>query len=108
MHGVPRDAHAETAADGRTNHRGLSTRGLLRSCAQQNRQSGPRERDIAGEHPARERVVARKRPERARDGVAHRGKRKLAEAWADRRPSPSSATGSKLQGPVDDKEVSDE
>jgi DNA-directed RNA polymerase specialized sigma24 family protein len=41
------------------------------------------------------------------DGLLTRGKRKLAEAWADRRPSPSSASGSKLQGPADDKEVSD-
>jgi hypothetical protein len=42
------------------------------------------------------------------DGLLTRGKRKLAKAWCDRRPSPNGAAGSKLQGRTDDKEGSDE
>jgi DNA-directed RNA polymerase specialized sigma24 family protein len=41
------------------------------------------------------------------DHLLTRGKRKLAEAWSDRRPSPNGASGSKLQGRADDKERSD-
>jgi len=41
------------------------------------------------------------------DGLLTRGKRKLAEAWVDRRPSPNGASGSKLGGRTDDKEGSD-
>ena len=41
------------------------------------------------------------------DGLLTRGKRKLAEAWADRRPSHNGAPGFKLGGRTDDKEGSD-
>jgi DNA-directed RNA polymerase specialized sigma24 family protein len=41
------------------------------------------------------------------DGLLTRGKRKLAEAWADRRPSHNGSSGSKLGGRTDDKEGSD-
>lgn len=41
------------------------------------------------------------------DGLLTRAKRKLAEAWADRRPSHNGASGSKLGGRTDDKEESD-
>jgi DNA-directed RNA polymerase specialized sigma24 family protein len=40
-------------------------------------------------------------------GLLERGKPKLAEAWADRRPSTRGATGSNLQDRTDDKEGSD-
>lgn len=42
------------------------------------------------------------------DGLLTRGKRKLAEAWADRRSSTNNAASSKLQAAADDKEVRDE
>lgn len=38
------------------------------------------------------------------DGLLTRGKRKLAEAWVDRKPSPRGASGSNLQDRTDDKE----
>lgn len=41
------------------------------------------------------------------DGLLTRGKRKLAEAWSDRRASPNGALGSKLGGRTADKEGSD-
>lgn len=41
------------------------------------------------------------------DGLLTRGKRKLAEAWANRRPSHNGTSGSKLGGRTDDKEGSD-
>jgi DNA-directed RNA polymerase specialized sigma24 family protein len=41
------------------------------------------------------------------DGLLTRGKRKLAEAWAERRPSHNGTSGSKLGGRTDDKEGSD-
>ena len=41
------------------------------------------------------------------DRLLTSGKRKLAEAWADRRRSPNGSSGSKLQGRADDKEGSD-
>lgn len=41
------------------------------------------------------------------DRLLTSGKRKLADAWADRKPSPNGASGSKLQGRTDDKEGSD-
>lgn len=41
------------------------------------------------------------------DGLLTRGKRKLAEAWIDRRPSHNGTSGSKLGGRTDDKEGSD-
>lgn len=41
------------------------------------------------------------------DRLLTSGKRKLAEAWADRRPSPNGSSGSKLQGRADDKEGTD-
>jgi DNA-directed RNA polymerase specialized sigma24 family protein len=41
------------------------------------------------------------------DGLLTRGKRKLAEAWEDRRPSPRGASGTKLPDGTADKEGSD-
>lgn len=38
------------------------------------------------------------------DGLLTRGKRKLAEAWVDRRPSPRGASGSNVPDRTDDKE----
>lgn len=41
------------------------------------------------------------------DGLLTRGKRKLAEAWIDRRPSPRGASGSNLSQGNDDMEGTD-
>jgi DNA-directed RNA polymerase specialized sigma24 family protein len=41
------------------------------------------------------------------DGLLARGKRKLAKAWVDRKPSPRGASGSNLQDRTDDKEGTD-
>lgn len=41
------------------------------------------------------------------DGLLTRGKRKLAEAWGDRRPSPRGAAGTNVRDSTDDKEGTD-
>jgi DNA-directed RNA polymerase specialized sigma24 family protein len=54
-----------------------------------------------------ERIFGDETMKKQADGLVERGRRKLAEAWADRRPSPRAAGGANVPDPSADKEETD-